>query len=702
MEELYGIQTGRVIGNGKRIKDVMTALEYCLFPHNTLMEAVQLMNNTKWNTVPVVNSTGKLIGVFTRSALYQMLLSEISSDTPISHYIKRDVGTVLETTEVGKLDQFIEKSAVGTGIVINDQGEPVGLLTKSDAVMKYFKETVLLKEQLEKVLHTSNLGAVMVDEQGNILFVNQKVQEILSMKAEALLARNMSSIIPDIDKKGSAFRLRIKEDLYIVRVSKYMMSEDKQGKILLLQNVSELENLSLELESEKKWKTILQSVINNAYDGLLMINEQEEIIFISPSLLELFGLDIEEMEHQSVGDVLPLLELSKVLKTGVAEVSEFMEVKGIDYMVHRIPVYQDSRIIGAIGKIVYRQLHEVRELFRNHDRSSKDSERKNVEKSRFTFAQILTKEAQMEKLIRSGTKAAKGRTTILIRGESGTGKELFAHALHGASPYAKGPFITVNCAAIPEHLLESEFFGYEEGAFTGAKNKGKAGKFDMAHGGTLFLDEVGDMSLQLQTKLLRVLQEREFYRVGGTERIKVDVRIIAATNRPLEKMTKEGEFREDLFYRLNVISFEIPPLRRRKKDILLLSETFIRELNKQNGTSITGWDILFEQAILEYDWPGNVRELRNVWERAMVFAENGKVQLEDLPEYILKKVGFDLLPESFEEMDGRPLLEKAEQIAIHKALQMANGNKSKACILLGISRSVLYEKLKKYDVGTLT
>ena len=360
------------------------------------------------------------------------------------------------------------------------------------------------------------------------------------------------------------------------------------------------------LTEQLKWKSLLQTVIDNSYDGLVMVNESGNITFISPSLVELFDLNEKEVEDVPIDTIFPHFELTKVFKTGVAEISDFMEVKGINYIVHRIPVYQEEQIIGAIGKIVYRQLQEVRERFRSYEKLEKqnDVSTKKAETSRFTFDEILTHNPQMEKLFRSGMKAAKGKTTIMIRGESGTGKELFAHAIHSASNRKNGPFITVNCAAIPEHLLESEFFGYDEGAFTGAKQKGKVGKFEMAHGGTLFLDEVGDMSLQLQAKLLRVLQEREFYRVGGTNRISVDVRIITATHRKLEEMVEGGKFREDLFYRLNVISIEIPPLRKRKEDILLLSHFFITELNKQNGTSITGWDPLVEQALMEYDWPG--------------------------------------------------------------------------------------------------
>ncbi|OLO36381.1 sigma-54-dependent Fis family transcriptional regulator [Alkalihalophilus pseudofirmus] len=682
----------------------MTPIDECLFPNNTLTEAIMFMKKTKWNTVPVTNPEGKLIGVFTRSALYQMLLLEVDHSTKIGNYIKEDVGTVTLETTSEELEEFIATSEVGTGIVIDDIGRPIGLITTSSAVLSFLHSTRLLKGQLETILQTSNLGALMTDERGKIIFVNEKLSSMLKQTKEDLLSQQLGQVIPNWEshsfEKDVHIPINIGSDYFVVRLSNYNKPTGSQGYIALFQNVSELENMAQELQTVKKWKSILQTVIENAYDGLVMINESSEVIFISPSLVELFELDGATIENSPIDKFLPHLELESALKTGVADISDFMEVKGINYIVHRIPVYQDEQLIGVIGKIVYRQLHEVRERFRRYEDIEKNlhvSTRKK-ETSRFTFKEILSQDAQMEKLMRSGIKAAKGRTTILIRGESGTGKELFAHAIHSSSSCGQGPFITVNCAAIPEHLLESEFFGYEEGAFTGAKQKGKMGKFDLANGGTLFLDEVGDMSLQLQAKLLRVLQEKEFYRVGGTERIDVNVRIIAATNRPLEEMVESGEFREDLFYRLNVISFEIPPLRKRKGDILLLSESFIEELNKENGTSIIGWDPVVQQAMMDYDWPGNIRELRNVWERAMIFAENGNVQLVDLPDYLLKKVGYDLLIDEEETVtEDQSLLEKAEQIAIQKALLKSNGNKSKACKILGISRSVLYDKLKKYE-----
>lgn len=682
----------------------MTPVEESLTREHTLHEAIVYMNKYKLNTLPVVNSANKLIGVFTRSILYQMLLSQESMDTPIGKYIKKDIGTISEHTTVEQLEDDIAVSEVGTGFVINDEGIPIGLISKSEAVKSFLQKTRILKEQLETILQNSNLGAFMADDAQRIIFINDKLEKMIGVDERTILYKKLLDVFPDwtipIGQNEVHFQKKIGSQTFMIRLSKYNMTNGKQGFIALFQNISELENMAQELATIKTLKSLLQTVIEHSYDGLVMINEAGKITFTSPSLLELFDLHQNQVAEFPIDEIFPHFELMKVLKTGVAEISDFMEIKGINYIVHRIPVYQDEQIIGAIGKIVYRQLHEVRETFKRYERKEmgETSTRKTPESSRFSFDEIISKDPQMEKLFKSGMKAAKGKTTILIRGESGTGKELFAHAIHSSSNRKNAPFITVNCAAIPEDLLESEFFGYEEGAFTGAKHKGKIGKFDLANGGTLFLDEIGDMSLQLQAKLLRVLQEREFYRVGGTERITVDIRIIAATNRGLEEMVEKGEFREDLFYRLNVISFEIPPLRKRKGDILLLTESFIEGLNKQNGTSITGWDPLAEQALLQHDWPGNVRELRNVCERAMVFADNGMIHVEDLPDYLLKKIGFILLLEDNKTELEKPLLERAEEMAIRVALKKADGNKSEACKLLGISRSVLYDKLKKYEV----
>jgi len=280
-------------------------------------------------------------------------------------------------------------------------------------------------------------------------------------------------------------------------------------------------------------------------------------------------------------------------------------------------------------------------------------------------------------------------------GESGTGKELFARAIHQAGSRRSGPFVQLNCAAIPENLLESELFGYEEGAFTGALKGGKPGKFELANGGTIFLDEIGDMPLAMQAKVLRVLQQKSLERVGGTEENRVDVRVVAATNRNLKEMLSQAQFRLDLYYRLAVIKLQIPPLRERGHDIILLAEYILKKLNLKYGLHLEGLDQKVAKMMLYYSWPGNIRELENVLEFACNMVEKGERQImvQHLPGDF-SSGGDNLKSPLSLEMN----LAAAEKTALMKALELSGGNKQEAARILDIHRSGLYQKLKKYDL----
>ncbi len=295
-------------------------------------------------------------------------------------------------------------------------------------------------------------------------------------------------------------------------------------------------------------------------------------------------------------------------------------------------------------------------------------------------------------------KVADTDSTILILGESGTGKELVARALHYQNLTRRGSFVPVNCGAIPENLLESELFGHEKGAFTGAIAT-RQGRFELAHKGTLFLDEVGELSLSLQVKLLRVLQERAFERVGGTKTIHVDVRVIAATNRDLEQAVEDRQFREDLYYRLNVIPIIVPPLRAHIEDIPLLFQHFLDRLNAEKGTSVTGLTALSMEMLMRYRWPGNVRELENLIERLVILKKTGLIEPEDLPTRILDTketvLGNQEIMFPPEGIDLPAVLDEFERQLIVKALDLTNGVKSRAAQLLGLNRTTLVEKLKK-------
>lgn len=330
--------------------------------------------------------------------------------------------------------------------------------------------------------------------------------------------------------------------------------------------------------------------------------------------------------------------------------------------------------------------------------------RENVElkkqvKSAYSFQNIVGQSQAMQQIFNTIVKVAKTQSTVLIRGESGTGKELVARAIHYNSPRSNKPLVEISCASFPETLLESELFGYEKGAFTGADSR-KKGRFELAHGGTIFLDEIGDITEGVQTKLLRVLQEREITRLGGTETIKVDVRVITATNRHLEKALREGKFREDLYYRLNVIPILLPPLRERKDDIKLLLDYFIKKFSRENKVPVPG---ISEEAIklcMEYDWPGNVRELENAIENAIVLGEGSTILPEHLPFGIhiksREKRKLDFLNNS--NKSYRDKMEAAEKAVLLDAIEKAGGNKSEAAKTLDISLRTMRYKIRKYGL----
>jgi len=317
--------------------------------------------------------------------------------------------------------------------------------------------------------------------------------------------------------------------------------------------------------------------------------------------------------------------------------------------------------------------------------------------TRYSFESIIGQSPKMMSLKATALKVAASNSTILIMGESGTGKELFAQAIHHASPRSRGPFVQVNCAAVPETLLESELFGYHEGAFTGASKGGKIGKFELADGGTIFLDEIGDMPLNMQAKILRVLQEREIERVGGRRPIKVDVRVMAATNRNLKELVRKNLFRDDLFYRLHVITLEVPTLRERTEDIPLLTEFFLRKMAPQFGQ---GQKRISEEAmnrLMRHAWTGNVRELENILERALNVMEGDVITPANLAFFSRKEtpaLGSDDPPVPF-----RKALAQFEKTILYRALEAAKGDKLKAAEMLKLSKSTLYEKIARYGIG---
>ncbi|RAK15325.1 PAS domain S-box-containing protein [Anoxybacillus vitaminiphilus] len=443
---------------------------------------------------------------------------------------------------------------------------------------------------------------------------------------------------------------------------------------------------------------ILETIINCAYEWIVVVDEKGRIIYINKNYCEFLGKNREEIIGKHVTEVIENTRMHIVVQTGKEEIADLHYIKGNYMIANRIPIFSNGKVIGAVGTVIFRDTNEWKRM-NSHIRSLLPQlqtylqEWKEDNGAKYTLQDIISQSKQMEILKEKVKRIADSDISVLIRGESGTGKELFAHSIHQLSSRSSKPFIKVNCGAIPEHLLESELFGYEEGAFTGARKGGKKGKFQLADGGTIFLDEIGDMPLHMQVKLLRVLQEKEIEPVGATKTVSVDVRIIAATNRPLEKMIEEKRFREDLYYRINVVPFIIPPLRERPEDIRVLTYHFIDKIGKRCGKRITAVDEEVLQIFSQHVWPGNIRELENVIEAAVHFANGETITVEALPEYLKTNTVYQLEGKTLKQ-----LLEETEKVIIQKSLALHKNDKLKAAKALGISKSAIYEKIKKYGL----
>ena len=440
-------------------------------------------------------------------------------------------------------------------------------------------------------------------------------------------------------------------------------------------------------------------VLDTVDDSLTIIDSEGKVIGWNRQAQDMYSIPLADIIDKPITHHFPkdAVMLLKSIYDGSAVSRHYNQPRpGSHVLVNTSPVRIEGRIIGAISAE-----KDITDVVRLNERlSTTEAHLHDLEKELFAdeqhdhpFFKIKGTSPALMEAIRTVRKAAHTDVTMLLTGESGVGKELFSEAIHYASLRADHPFIALNCGAIPAALFESELFGYKKGAFTGAVNEGKKGKIDAAEGGTLFLDEIGELPLDQQVKLLRVLQERQFYRVGGHEPIKTDVRFLAATNRDLEAMVSAGQFREDLFYRLNVVSVRIPSLRERREDIPSLARIFLEEFAAKYHRPLPELDPRTTSLLLEYHWPGNIRQLRNIMERLVILADEKYI----LPEHLADSLPHvSTAPTSV--LTAEPPVQKSEYEEIVETLRLTYGNKSAAAHILGISRATLYNRMKKYGL----
>ena len=563
-------------------------------------------------------------------------------------------------------------------------------------------------------------GIVAIDEEGRLVFFNQTAERLFRIAAEKALGRYILDVLPKTGGKlleslrtGTPYygeKLQGEAVTLIANITPVQSNGKIAGAVSVFQELSEIEKISKELDLFKNMKDWLDTVIDSSYDGLWICDHEGKVVRINKAAEKMHDVKTEEVVGRNMKDLVAegLIDKSATLATLETKTSVTM----IQYIKGKKKLLVSSNpIVNKNGEITFvvcndrdiqeldhlrSQLQETQALARVYSSRLSELEMKGVD-----FSSLIFRSPEMERVVKTAIRVASVDSTVLLLGESGVGKGMIAKLIHKHSERSKGPFIRVDCASIPDSLMESELYGYEKGAFTGAKVEGKPGLFELAHGGTLFLDEIGEIPLGSQSKLLRFLEEYEITRVGGTNPRKINVRIIAATNRNIEEMVSSKHFRKDLYYRLNVIPIHISPLRERKEDIAGLIFHFLETFNNTYHRRKTLSPLVID-SLCKCEFSGNVRELANLIERLVVLSESDRIEINDLPDSIqIKDVPMipNFVPPS-EDLPLKKALERCESIILERALKKC-GSQRKASKILKVAQATISRKMKRYSANLI-
>lgn len=663
-----------------------------------------LQKSNIFEVVAIVDIDEKAKGIQLAKSLY------ISTGSNWEVFICEDVDVIFDMTDdYSVYEKVLAKKKEDVLLV---PGNVANIVVK----LAHEKEMLIGKlrdqtQQRDLILNSTHDGMIVVDQEGHVLLFNKSAERMTGYKREEVVNKYILEVIPTskLLRIIRTKQIEINQELTLDNGKKIISTRipilnevgEVQGAFAVFKDITEIVNLAEEVTDLKEIQTLLEAIIHSSEEAISVVDEQGRGLVINPAYTKLTGLSEEDIIGKpATTDIVEGESMHmKVLRTRRAVRGIHMKIgqKKRDVIVNVAPVIVDGILKGSVG--VIRDVSEIQKLT---DELNRARQIIRTLEAKYSFEDIVGTSEGIVAAVEQAKLGANTPATVLLRGESGTGKELFAHAIHNGSNRKYNKFVRVNCAAISESLLESELFGYEEGAFSGARRGGKRGFFEEANNGSIFLDEIGELSANTQAKLLRVLQEKEIVRVGGTKPIPMNVRVIAATHVNLEKAILDGDFREDLYYRLNKIPIHIPSLGQRKEDIGEIAERLIQKINQDYGRNVEGLTESAVQYLQTYDWPGNVRELENILGRAIIFMNYNEMYIDvhHLPplhhEDQHELIGSNLLPE-LEERPLEDLVAEFEGNIIHECLSRFNGNKTKTAQALGISVRNLYYKLEKYE-----
>ena len=679
------------------VRDFMKPHFKFFYKNNTIKEAAKVLYEYKERAVPVVDSNRILCGIVTRTDILKAIVNRISMSLNIDNVMTKNVVYIHPDNTLEEVWDI----PVDSLPVVDNGSHVIGIIDRKDFAALYYHKYSAAKSMADQMMAYSYNSIFTVDEHGIISGTNDnselpigKVENKMGKVGELTKDPKLIEVI----RTGKAIQNdKLDLDGWNIWVNRAPIF-DGYKVVGAISVAAEYDSASSRLEADETYQKIcqdyeiMQSIFESLKQGIIFVDTKNIVRFENTAYEEIMGIPKTELVGFSAQERIPNSRMHVVLQTGVAELGEFQVVDemGRKIVCNRVPIFKDGEIIGAIGEAVFKDIQEVKQILKKGEPtvSSKLLQKSNPDgnvSDGVGFEQIIGRNVAMVRAKSLAARVAPTDTTVLIYGESGTGKDLFAQAIHNASNRRNKKFVVINCAAIPAELLESELFGYDEGAFTGARKGGKKGKLELAEGGTLFLDEIGDMPLPMQAKLLRVLQNRTFEHIGGLIVKKCNVRIIAATNRNLEQMVKKETFREDLYYRMNVITIRIPSLRDRKEDISEMINILMPQICTKANEAVKKFSIEAMKIMCNYSWPGNVREMINILEQIAATIDSMLIQPRHLPEIIFHQ---NWLKGDFDEGN--------EADIIKNALKAASGNKVIAAKILGIHRSTLYEKIKKY------